>query len=435
MTTGIPDNINRVVAPRQRLFSTERVERLYDRSVAAISLLFGLQTFSVVLSDGSLIEGPAGNATLILVFGTLTLFIAAGFAGRFARPTATLFAIVYLVSVIAWPFLTGGAHAASDTEPWLWYLCGAVACATAALAFPTTLAIVYSIVTPVAYGVARTIGPGGQIVNAEIGVLDASYGAMIGLIIVMLGVTFRHAARAVDEARVTALNRYDEAVHQHAREVQRIEVDALVHDMVLAALQAAERATTPAQSRAAVALAENAIKHLATHGDTLTASARDDGDLEPTYGTGELVAAISRAARAHRVPFEVHDETSEHFPLPARVLAILSSATEQAMANSAQHAGDRVTSRTVTLRTTAGRVEIVVHDDGVGFDPTRVDESRLGLRVSIIERVVKSGGSVTIDSTAGAGTTIVIRWAPNQTIQAPRPPAAPGELTEQGAAS
>jgi hypothetical protein len=39
-----------------------------------------------------------------------------------------------------------------------------------------------------------------------------------------------------------------------------------------------------------------------------------------------------------------------------------------------------------------------------------VPTERLGVRVSIIERVAGAGGSARIDSTRGSGTIVTVRW-------------------------
>jgi signal transduction histidine kinase len=53
-------------------------------------------------------------------------------------------------------------------------------------------------------------------------------------------------------------------------------------------------------------------------------------------------------------------------------------------------------------------VKIVISDDGVGFRVSRIPRSRLGLRLSIIQRVETIGGRVFIDSKPGSGTNIVL---------------------------
>jgi signal transduction histidine kinase len=70
--------------------------------------------------------------------------------------------------------------------------------------------------------------------------------------------------------------------------------------------------------------------------------------------------------------------------------------------------------------TGSGGLEVQVGDTGVGFDPSAVQVGRLGLRVSIVERVTNAGGAVHIDSGPGRGTVITIVW--------PAPAAAEEEL-------
>ena len=58
----------------------------------------------------------------------------------------------------------------------------------------------------------------------------------------------------------------------------------------------------------------------------------------------------------------------------------------------------------------AGGCVIDVVDNGSGFDPTAVPLSRLGLRVSIEERMANAGGTARIDSAPGRGTRVTLAW-------------------------
>jgi signal transduction histidine kinase len=83
----------------------------------------------------------------------------------------------------------------------------------------------------------------------------------------------------------------------------------------------------------------------------------------------------------------------------------------QAMTNSVKHAGGPELTRTVVLRgTTAGGVQAVISDDGAGFDPALATSERLGVRVSILERVRLVGGDADIRAAPGLGTTVVLSW-------------------------
>jgi signal transduction histidine kinase len=61
-----------------------------------------------------------------------------------------------------------------------------------------------------------------------------------------------------------------------------------------------------------------------------------------------------------------------------------------------------------------GTIEFIVRDNGVGFDlnealSLKSFERGLGL-VGMKERIMLSGGTVNIESTVGAGTTIRASW-------------------------
>ena len=58
----------------------------------------------------------------------------------------------------------------------------------------------------------------------------------------------------------------------------------------------------------------------------------------------------------------------------------------------------------------AGGCVIEVADDGVGFDRHDVPDERLGLRVSIEERIANAGGAAEIGSQPGHGTTVTVAW-------------------------
>jgi signal transduction histidine kinase len=79
-----------------------------------------------------------------------------------------------------------------------------------------------------------------------------------------------------------------------------------------------------------------------------------------------------------------------------------------AVANVAQHAD--ATTADIGLTVSATDATLVVHDDGVGFDPDLVDtgtSDSFGLR-AMAERVEQLGGGLTVDSAPGRGTTVTV---------------------------
>jgi signal transduction histidine kinase len=78
-----------------------------------------------------------------------------------------------------------------------------------------------------------------------------------------------------------------------------------------------------------------------------------------------------------------------------------------------QHADEagRATRRELRIRgVRSGGCVIEIADNGAGFDRADVPDERLGLRVSIEERMANAGGSAEIVSAPHHGTTVTIAW-------------------------
>ncbi len=75
----------------------------------------------------------------------------------------------------------------------------------------------------------------------------------------------------------------------------------------------------------------------------------------------------------------------------------------EAIQNAVKHGGPR-SSITVTLGSSAGRIDFEVKDDGVGFDPSAPFDG-MGL-VSMRDRIAAVGGELVVDSSPGRGTTV-----------------------------
>jgi hypothetical protein len=96
-------------------------------------------------------------------------------------------------------------------------------------------------------------------------------------------------------------------------------------------------------------------------------------------------------------------------PLPVEPALAVLEATAEALRNSVAHAG--TATRAVHARATPFGLEVTVLDDGSGFDPDAVRPERLGVRVSILDRMRSlPGGHAHIVSRPGVGTRIVISW-------------------------
>lgn len=395
--------------PRNPL-SRARIERIADRTVSAFGLVFGLQTLPTALGQLKDLREPWGLVWLVIVFGGLALTVLLAIVQRGVKIAMGVLAVVYLAAIVTWPLLVAHPSAFDADKPWVWFLCS-VFTAFAAVAYPLWLAIAYTFVAPIAYGVVRALPAGGG-VGFELAALDTIYAIILGGVILAIIAMMRQASSAVDTAQSQALARYATAVRQHATEVERVQVDAIVHDSVLTTLLSAASARSPEQKELAAAMAADAIGHL----HAAEAAPPEDQSL---VGLDSLSDRLVTAANAFSSPFQVEVRDVEVHTLPVSVADALYSAAVQAMVNSIQHAGGPEVTRSVSIRGggPAATVEVVVRDDGRGFSESDVPAERLGLRISIRDRIAKVGGTADIASTPGEGTTVTILWPAAQQQQ------------------
>src|SRR5690606_24733549 len=206
--------------------------------------------------------------------------------------------------------------------------------------------------------------------------------------------------RLLDRPRAQAHAAAAAAAATTARNVQRARYNALMHDWVMSTLLAAARRTDRAEVRRQ---AELAIAKL--------------GELEPenvaSYPGRALIASLRTAVAdvddTVRVEATVW-EGCEDEEYPAEPVRVLGAALAEAVRNSVRHAGPEGQCR-VRATLAPGLVEVMVVDDGVGFDLGAIAPHRLGVRVSIIGRLRElPGGAVDVLTAPGKGTTVRMAW-------------------------
>jgi signal transduction histidine kinase len=112
--------------------------------------------------------------------------------------------------------------------------------------------------------------------------------------------------------------------------------------------------------------------------------------------------------------------------LPHELETTLYRISQEALANVARHARAKCVS--LLLERRPGLVSLIIEDDGCGFDAqVKLDapagSGRLGL-LGMQERARLVGGSLTIESTPGAGATLFARLPLAATLPEPKSPAA-----------
>jgi uncharacterized protein YidB (DUF937 family) len=340
---------------------------------------------------------------VLLLCTSLLAVVVTAILQRGVKVPAMAFAILYLLAIATWPLASRTPLHLDDGNPWLYYLL-TVATAMAAIGFRPRVAVVYLFVAPSSYGIAALITSDEVTIRAD-AVLSAIYSILVGGIVLIVVAMLRQAAETVDKAQAAALESYSEAVRQHATEVERVQVDAIVHDSVLTTLLSAARAATPDARALSAQMAANAIGFLLQ----AAVVGPDDGT---TVSSTSLARRLAVAARELGVPFDLRAKSFVPRAIPSPAAEAVFSAAVQAMVNSVQHAGRgaKVT-RWLAIRDIAARgIEVEIGDTGAGFAPDEVPTERIGVRVSIVERVANAGGSAEVDSQPGEGTVVTIRW-------------------------
>jgi signal transduction histidine kinase len=132
-----------------------------------------------------------------------------------------------------------------------------------------------------------------------------------------------------------------------------------------------------------------------------TLASRSRGIYPRLLAEQGLVAALRSAVATSAIPVDITAERVER--LPADVEAALYFCCMEAVQNAAKHSGADTIEVHVSHDT--GRSRLVVTDDGVGLDRGRDDTTGRGL-ANMRDRLDAVGGSLTMTSTTGAGTTV-----------------------------
>ena len=380
-------------------FAGRRMERIIAIVVGVGALALGTQALVNALVTLQVIDFPH-LSMMALVFVPWLAMLVCCTLGRGVRLTAGIFFVAYLIDLLLWPFVATHKNLEPSDQPWIFFLVN-VAGVAAVVAFPLGVQVAWALVGPFIYGTVRLVqgdfGADFWIVTA----FDVSFTLILGLVLVALGWMFRSVANGVDDARGRAVALYTEAASAEAVEHERVAVAALMHDSVLAALIAAERAGTDRERALAVDMAREALTRLAN-----AEAPAQEGSDEPVEV--ELLAEdLRRAVTQMGLTIEV--EQFGHGAVPDRVARAMALAARQAIGNAVAHASARGLAVVVEGHGDTG-LTVKVSDTGHGFDPAQVGADRLGIRASILARMAAVGGSATIDSDR-RGTIVTMGWS------------------------
>ncbi|NYD68495.1 sensor histidine kinase [Agromyces atrinae] len=313
----------------------------------------------------------------------------------FVRVLAGVTAVGYIGLLVLWAF-DGPIGVAPHGDVWPLSLT-AIPAVTAVVAYPRPPVWGYlAITTAFTFVIAErsSSSPDATVEALEI----ALYSAVFCSIFVGCSVAAIANARRLDASIVASAAKAREHAAAAARERERARFEALIHDGVISTLLMAGRGTL--DSVAGAAQAQRTLAELA--------DVREPGGA--AISTDELDERLRSLLATYTVWVDFLRGPLSELALPADVAEALESATAEAVRNSVVHAGPRVR-RAVLFSVTDDAVEIVVRDDGRGFDRLSLPPGRLGLTRSIEARMrAIPGGSASVVSAPGEGTRVSLVW-------------------------
>ena len=228
-------------------------------------------------------------------------------------------------------------------------------------------------------GVVAVYAPTGNLASVLNGVIFALVG-LVGVGVVVAPLVWRTFSqlRAEREGRI--------------REQERAEVAAMVHDQVLHTLALIQRNAGDVKEVQRLARGQERSLRNWLYKPTASPTERFSAALEQAAAEVEDTYAITVEAVV------VGDTDCDE-----RVGALVAAARE-ALVNAARHAG--VGTVSLYAEVEENELSVFVRDRGAGFDADAIEESRHGVRGSIIGRMQRFGGHAEIKSAPGDGTEV-----------------------------
>jgi signal transduction histidine kinase len=289
-------------------------------------------------------------------------------------------------------------HLANGVAPWMQGV-NAVQATLAAIVWRHRFVWLYGVAQGPIVATVCYFANGGALRS---GLLDGTGAIVFCTILMLTAAALINAAQQQDLVAARARAQASLEAASRTREHEQARINAIVHDDIMSVLLYAAREGSGPR------LAEQAESALAS-----IATLSIDPDEAPDYPPPEVVTALRAAVSDSGDAVEFWNSVASDVSIPANVVEALTEATSEAVKNSVLHGGDDPgISRMVRVAITDGGIRTTIHDTGRGFNPRNVHDRRLGIRVSILERMrLLQGGSAELESRPGQGTTVTLSWA------------------------
>ena len=393
---------SRVVSAKATTFTLRRMDTIVARYYSLALVLSGVEMYSHVQEQAGYLNAWFLYPAVGLIFVSILGMLLWSWIREYNSFWYLLHAAAVVLNLAAWPWaVQPGAHFPADFTPYFWWSLGWGAM-SAGLGLRLGLAATYIVVVPLWFAYIQTsaIGGGASLARAA---QDAVYTVLISAVLTAMVQMLRYRAMQQDLAFESASRAAAAEAASNAVANERLRVGSLVHNQVLAALNAAIEAYSPDQEQTAQNLASSAIRRLSDFESEVI-------DFESRIPVSSFFESLGQLIQQQDTTITVSTEVEGNLDVPVDVASALSEATMQAVANSLMHAGPKVTRRRVKLRYSNGNIKITIVDDGRGFRPSRVPKNRLGIRTLIFKRINQLGGEAKIQSSPGEGTNVILQW-------------------------
>ena len=301
----------------------------------------------------------------------------------------------FLVLELAWPAFMLAPTLNDDATPWMQGI-NAVHATMAAIVWPRIVGWAYPLALGPVVALVQVQVREGAAVPA---MLDGLGAIIFSLILCGVSIAMIRAGRLQDVAALQARDQAALEASRNTRELEQARINGIVHDDVMSVLLAASREDPPAELRAQ---ARHALDRVAS----LESGATENQD----YDLHEFVAVVRSTVASIAPDLPVTYAVEDTGAVEAPVVAAFAEATGEAVRNILRHAGPDAAAH-VSVEARPSAATVVIRDAGAGFVAPRVSPRRLGIRVSIEQRMASvPGGSAHLTSTPGHGTTVELAW-------------------------
>ncbi len=382
-------------------FASNRLYRVMTVPLASTTLLMLVGTAGAIMSQSAVLTVPF-TVFALLVLGVPSLcLVVLGFSAprrtlqRLWQMQALGMVAIFLGITVVVP--QGGIPEQMQLT-WIGEFV-VIAGASAMLVFTPGRAAIYAVVlSSVVFLIAVFWGSDGLQGSAVAAALrQIFYSAMF----MCLPAALMRAGRILDETVDAAVVEARAQAEREARRSSQRAIRMLIHDSIIVAMLAY---TTAIEKRSAKEQAREALRAI-DRGLKDPDERRESSPEQLVRELRTLTTSLDPTARFHS-----SISGSDDYPHRA-VRAVVESAAE-ALRNSVRHAPPEASvNREVHVKLSEELVEVLVLDDGPGFEPASIPSVRLGVRHGILGRMDSvPGGSAEVMSRLGYGTTVVLQW-------------------------